>query len=255
MLAGKRRPTSFSFTGKRQKNARCTPTKLAAAAELAAELAAGIEEEDDRAKGALDEWMRRQAAGSVLALEDATGLSARRKDEGCVLAENGRFHEAIARFQAALDLTPDERTRRTAVLNELQAQCYAEAGDTLSAIRAGERAVACDAQWADAHQTLGRAQLNLGEVELALNSFHTALHLDPDFVEVRDRDLPMAKELLNRAQAMVATADKNFRVTLAHDRLEPPPPPGQSTAVRHLVGERVCLSALPPGDLMRPPES
>ena len=46
---------------------------------------------------ALDEWMRRQAASSVLQLEDAAGLSARRKDEGYVLATAGRFWEAIAR--------------------------------------------------------------------------------------------------------------------------------------------------------------
>jgi hypothetical protein len=53
----------------------------------------------EREKSALDEWMRRQAASTVLHLEDAAGLSARRKDEGCVLAEAGRFHEAAGRFQ------------------------------------------------------------------------------------------------------------------------------------------------------------
>ena len=112
----------------------------------------------EREKCALDEWMRRQATSSVLHLEDAAGLSARRKDEGCVLAEAGRFHEAIGRFQSAIDLTPT-----TAVLHELQAQCYMEAGSTYEAIQAAERAVECEPQWADGHQTLGRARLNLGE--------------------------------------------------------------------------------------------
>ena len=106
--------------------------------------------------------MRRQATSGVLHLEDAAGLSARRKDEGCVLAEAGRFHEAIGRFQSAIDLTPT-----TAVLHELQAQCYMEAGNTYEAIRAAERAVECEPLWADGHQTLGRARLNLGEIPRA----------------------------------------------------------------------------------------
>ena len=74
-----------------------TKRRRAAHTALADELAANIEEEEEREKCALDEWMRRQAASSVLQLEDAAGLSARRKDEGYVLATAGRFWEAIAR--------------------------------------------------------------------------------------------------------------------------------------------------------------
>jgi len=233
----KRAPAVFQWKMKRQK----VPTVLES------ELAANLEAEEEREKSALDEWMRRQAARSVMQLEDAAGLSARRKDEGCVLAEAGRFHEAIARFQSAIELTPD-----SAVLHELQAQCYMEAGDTYAAIRAAERAVNFDAQWAVGHQTLGRAQMNIGEVEMAIESFEAALRLDPSMIEVLDDDLPGAQVLLARKRDMMAQADADYLAgPLAQDRDELPPS-GASQPVRHELGDSIRLSALPPCALMRP---
>jgi len=230
---------SFSVKAKRQK---------VAGTALAIELTANLEDEEEREKSALDNWMHRQAAGSVLQLEDAAGLSARRKEEGCVLASAGRFHEAIARFNGAIELAPTQ-----AVLHELQAQCYMEAGDTYAAIRAAERSVSCDPQWAHGHQTLGRAQMNLGEVELAISSFETAMLLDPEgMAEVRDQDLPNGIELKERTKRMVAKADAQFLSgPLAHNRSQLPPV-GRSTSVRHALGNGVVFSALPPTVLMRP---
>lgn len=95
--ADKRAPAVLQWKMKRQK----VPTVLES------ELAANLEAEEEREKRALDEWISRQAARSVMQLGDATGLSARRKDEGCVLAEAGRFHEAIARFRSAIELTEE----------------------------------------------------------------------------------------------------------------------------------------------------
>ena len=211
-MSGKRaNGASFGWKTKRRRVAHTA---------LADELAANIEEEEEREKCALDEWMRRQAASSVLQLEDAAGLSARRKDEGCVLATAGRLREAIARFQSALELTPD-----SAMLHELQAQCYMEAGDTYAAIQAAECAVRCNAQWAEGHQTLGRAQMNFGEVKMAIASFETALQLDPEGMSaVRDDDLPGARQLLARKRAMMAQADAQYLAgPLAQDRAELPP--------------------------------
>ena len=242
---GKRPPTAFGWKSKRQKVVQTA---------LSHELEANLEAEEEREKSALDEWMRRQAASSVLQLEDAEGLSSRRKHEGCILAEAARFHEAAARFQAAIDLTPSELSRRTATLHELQAQCYMEVGDTYSAIRSAERAVACDVQWPDAHQTLGRAQRNLGEIELAIASFETALRLDQEGLEdLRNSDLAEAQALLARKNAMVAQADAQYLAGPLAQGREEVPEPGLSIAVRHVLGDRVCLSALPPCDLIRPP--
>ena len=61
------------------------------------------------------------------------------------------------------------------MLHELQAQCYMEAGDTYAAIQAAECAVRCNAQWAEGHQTLGRAQMNFGEVKVAIASFENPI--------------------------------------------------------------------------------
>jgi tetratricopeptide (TPR) repeat protein len=239
--AGKRAPTSFGWTTATKR------PKMGHSA-LAIELAASLEAEEEREKCALDEWMRRQAASSVLQLEDAAGLSARRKDEGCVLADAGRFHEAIARFGSALECTP-----ASATLHELQAQCYMEVGDTYAAIKAAGRAVECDAQWAVGRQTLGRAQRNLGEIEMAIVSFETALRIDPGgMTEVRDEDLPNAKALLAQQQAMMSQTDAQFLSgPLAQDRVDLPPS-GSSKPVRHVLGDSIRLSALPPGELMRP---
>ena len=152
-------------------------------------------------------------------------------------------------MQSAIELTPD-----AAVLHELQAQCYMEAGDTYAAIKAAERAVECEPQWPHGHQTLGRARLNLGEVELAVASFETALRLDPEgMAEVREEDLPGARQLLERKQAMVAENDQQFLTGhLAQDRSDVPGR-GLTQAARHVLGDgRIRLSALPPSELFRP---
>lgn len=82
-----------------------------------------------------------------------------------------------------------------------------ELGEVFPAVEAAEKAVKLDPTWAVARQTLGRAQLGFGEVELvfslekvcltvtiasllytclqALKSFQKALHLDPSNLEVR----------------------------------------------------------------------
>ncbi|EKX52064.1 hypothetical protein GUITHDRAFT_65542 [Guillardia theta CCMP2712] len=101
--------------------------------------------------------MRKQATHNVLTLEDGSTLSKRRQDEACVLAEAGRFQEAISRLQEAIELTPDR-----AVLYELQAQCFMEVGEMFQAIVVAEKAVSKDPAWPVAFQTLGRAQMNLG---------------------------------------------------------------------------------------------
>ena len=61
----------------------------------------------------------------------------------------------------------------------MKAQALVQLHEWLPAIQAATRAVERSGNWAEAHQTLGRAQLGLGEVKLAVRSFSVALHLNP----------------------------------------------------------------------------
>jgi len=93
-----------------------------------------------------------------------------------------------------------------------------------------------------------------GEIELAIASFETALRLEPEgMAEVREDELPSARLLLQKKQAMVAAADAQFLSGhLARDRSDLPER-GHSTAARLVLENgRVCLSALPPSQLFRP---
>ena len=98
--------------------------------------------------------------------------------------------EALNKWQDALRLTP-----KRAVLFDLRAQVLLEQEDTWPALRSATRAVALDPSWADAHVTLGHAQLNFGEPELALQSAERALELDPENKQAK-HDQGVAREIL-----------------------------------------------------------
>eukprot|EP00960_Hanusia_phi_P025718 745834-Hanusia_phi.AAC.1 len=201
-------------------------------ASLMQEFAADADAQEERELDALDEWMRKQASENVLTLEDGSTLSRRRQEEACVLADAGRYQEAISRLQEAIELTPDR-----SVLYELQAQCFMEAGNMFEAVMAAEKAVGRDPAWPVALQTLGRAQMNLGEVELALGNFRRALELDPDMSEVREKDLPWAEEVLEKKQRIPGAAAGEQQ--------------GKAPA-RAIIGGGVCLSYI---EIRRPEDS
>ncbi|KAG1937537.1 tetratricopeptide repeat protein 33-like [Pimephales promelas] len=56
--------------------------------------------------------------------------------------------------------------------------------------------------WWEAWQTLGRAQISLGEVELAVRSFQVALHLHPSERLLWEEDLAWALQLREKQQAL-----------------------------------------------------
>ncbi|RLN09541.1 tetratricopeptide repeat protein 33 [Panicum miliaceum] len=78
--------------------------------------------------------------------------------QGDKLAEEGKYHEALRRWEAALTLAPGN-----AILHEQKAQ-----------------ATELDPLWPEAWVTLGRAQLNFGEPDSAILSFDKALAIKPD---------------------------------------------------------------------------
>ena len=92
----------------------------------------------------------------------------------------------------AIELAP------SAELHEMKSQALMETGEIYPAIVSAQKAVDMNPNWAEGYQTLGRAQVNLGELELAIESFTKSLQLKPDFEEVANEDLPWCKELLQK---------------------------------------------------------
>ncbi|KAI4320608.1 hypothetical protein MLD38_034069 [Melastoma candidum] len=94
---------------------------------------------------------------------------------GDKLAEDGKYHEALGKWENAITLMPDN-----AVLHEQKAQVLLEIGDAWSALKAATRATELSSSWVEAWVTLGRSQLNFGEPDSAIESFDRALAIKPD---------------------------------------------------------------------------
>ncbi|KAJ0976849.1 hypothetical protein J5N97_012323 [Dioscorea zingiberensis] len=94
--------------------------------------------------------------------------------EGDRLAEDGKFRQALVKWEAALTLLPDK-----AILHEQKAQVLLEIGEVWKALKAATRATELEPSWAEAWITLGRAQLNFGEPDLSIESFNRALAIKP----------------------------------------------------------------------------
>ncbi|GJT99825.1 pol polyprotein [Tanacetum coccineum] len=93
----------------------------------------------------------------------------------------GKYREALGKWEAAITLMPER-----AALHEQKAQVLLEMGETWKSITAATRATQLEPSWPEAWVTLGRAQLNFGEPDSAIESFDKALAIKPDSVEVKE---------------------------------------------------------------------
>ncbi|XP_058089817.1 uncharacterized protein LOC131236566 [Magnolia sinica] len=116
--------------------------------------------------------------------------------QGNQLAEDGRYREALMKWEAALTLMPER-----AVLYEQKAQVLLEIGDAWNALRAATRATELEPSWAEAWITLARAQLNYGEPDSSLESFDRALAIKPDSEEAQI-DRQTALKLVKRRKQL-----------------------------------------------------
>lgn len=171
---------------------------------------------------------------SAVALEDSLARAERLKSEGVVLAQEGRFWEAIKRFEEALDSKPHDETiwemkaqalMQVCLLLDITVsndQCFQfslfinssnvpQVHEWFPAIETVKRAIVCRPTWSVAYQTLGRAQSGLGEVELAQKSFSRAVHLDPSTPEVTD-DLDWSRKLLAQLREEKLRKGNNIRM-------------------------------------------
>ena len=154
----------------------------------------GEQVEDDKDINADDfDWISVAKKRRVEALEDNKTLYNRLKREGVTLAEEGKYWQAINRWDNALALDPREPS-----VFEMKAQALIALHEWLPAISAAGEAVRIQPNWFIGHQTLGRAQMGLGEVDLAVKSFQKAVHLNPDDEELRKDDLDWALGLLKK---------------------------------------------------------
>lgn len=76
-----------------------------------------------------------------------------------------RYWEATQKFQEAINLTPQNE-----VLPELAAQAFMQLNEIFPAVSMAEKAVKLKNNWWVSYQTLGRAQLGIGEVKMVSNN-------------------------------------------------------------------------------------
>ncbi|XP_047959039.1 uncharacterized protein LOC125204421 isoform X1 [Salvia hispanica] len=109
--------------------------------------------------------------------------------------KEGKYREALVKWEAAITLVPEK-----AILHEQKAQVLLELGEAWNALKAATRAMELDPGWAEAWVTLGRAQLNFGEPDLAIESFDKALAIKPDSVEAKEDRLAASHHVQKRKQ-------------------------------------------------------
>ncbi|KAM8816953.1 tetratricopeptide repeat protein 33 [Rhynchonycteris naso] len=147
-------------------------------------------DEKDVAEGDDASWPRTLKRRRESLLGSCAERSQQLKDEGATLAENKRYQEAIQKWDEALQLTPNDAT-----LYEMKSQVLMSLHEMFPAVHAAEMAVQRNPHSWESWQTLGRAQLGLGEIVLAIRSFQVALHIYPMNPEIWKEDLSWARTL------------------------------------------------------------
>eukprot|EP01105_Mastigella_eilhardi_P017866 TRINITY_DN4118_c0_g1_i1.p1 TRINITY_DN4118_c0_g1~~TRINITY_DN4118_c0_g1_i1.p1 ORF type:complete len:230 (-),score=69.36 TRINITY_DN4118_c0_g1_i1:15-608(-) len=137
--------------------------------------------------------------------DHAHGAAALRlKHEGEQLAEAGQHGAALARLDAAAAEAEEGGDRGLlARVHEMRAQLLLLLERWWDSVQAAERAAAADPTWAQAWQTLGRAQLDFGELHLAQRSLQRAAQLEPS-LEGLQEDAAYVAAQLQRREAMPA---------------------------------------------------
>ena len=97
------------------------------------------------------------------------------------MERKGRFDEAIAQYQKALEIKPDVRQAH----NNLGI-VLAECGRVDEAIAHYRKALEIEPDYADAYNNLGIALANRGQLDEAIDDYRKALKIKPDYAEAHN---------------------------------------------------------------------
>ncbi|KAJ8762861.1 hypothetical protein K2173_022990 [Erythroxylum novogranatense] len=151
---------------------------------------------DKKVNGDRDDKQESFRAEAVISSDSYGKLAQSFQAQGNELAEEGKYQEALMKWEASLNLIPEN-----AILHEQKAQVLLELGDAWNALKAATRATEMEPSWAEAWITLGRAQLNFGEPDGAIDSFDRALAIKPDSKEAQD-DKHIASQLVRKRKQL-----------------------------------------------------
>ncbi|MEE6458102.1 hypothetical protein FKM82_000176 [Ascaphus truei] len=85
------------------------------------------------------------------------------------------------------------------------------------AVQAAETAVQRNPRFVEAWQTLGRAQLGLGEITMAIRSFQIGLHICPANTELWEQDLTWARQLLRQMKGAEEPQSNSKEIDIAQE--------------------------------------
>lgn len=188
--------------------------------------------------------VRRPHSAAAIAAFAGPTLRARLQEAGYEAAAAGRWSQALRNWDAALASSPPTAfklheakaqvaaaacssahastlpRRCSRVCNRAAAvvtfpaclQVWMEVGEDWRAVQCAQRAVELQPGWAAGHLTLCRAQLNLGEPELALQSCERVLQIQPDHAEAAAELTGLRTLVLQRRQSGDAAAGQRVHV-------------------------------------------
>ncbi|KAJ4790337.1 Tetratricopeptide repeat protein 33 [Rhynchospora pubera] len=150
-----------------------------------------------------------------LVKDDLNQLFESLQSQGNHLAEAGKYREALSKWEGALNIMPENE-----IIHEQKAQVLLELGDAWNSLKAATRATQLKPSWPEAWVTLGRAQLNYGEPDSAIDSFDKALALKADYEEAK-RDRQTAMHLVQKRKLLHSSGlSANKRRFVVADKVE-----------------------------------
>ncbi|XP_066922027.1 tetratricopeptide repeat protein 33-like [Clytia hemisphaerica] len=161
------------------------------------------EDEEENEEEIIEDWRDIvPSKKSKVMLEDSVQKSKRLVNDATQLADEERYWEALQKFDEALSFTPLNEK-----IHEMKAQILLELGEIFPAVQAAEQVVKLNPTWAEGFQTLGRTQISIGEIDMALKSFCRAYHLNPTLDDLFEEDIKWARELLKQKEEMKKTEE------------------------------------------------